>query len=98
LGPTKSSGFSKCGSCLQGAQINKVNLVLALVGWGSGWLLLTGGRCSEVVVRFDCTVKIIYLFKLFSTPKLIDFGQIIKTEFPKLFLVKLFTLFWQTKK
>jgi hypothetical protein len=41
---TKSGHCSECGRCLQGARINKVNFVLALVGWGSGRSLLTGGR------------------------------------------------------
>jgi hypothetical protein len=44
LGPTKSGRCSECGRCLQGARVNKVNFVLALVGWGSGRSLLTGGR------------------------------------------------------
>ncbi len=44
VGPQKSGTCSESCRCLQGAQINKVNFVLALVGWGllvvvDGWSL-----------------------------------------------------------
>ncbi len=41
---------------MQGAQINKVNFILALVGWGSGRLLLAGGFCSVVFISTGLTV------------------------------------------
>ena len=41
---TKSGHCSEGGRCLQGAQINKVNFVLALVGWGSGQSLMAIGQ------------------------------------------------------
>jgi len=38
------------------SEVPPIKLVLIWDVWGSGWLLLTGGRCSEVVVNAGLTV------------------------------------------
>jgi hypothetical protein len=50
-------------SCLMGVQTGRVNFEVALVGWDSGWSLLTGGRYSNVVVSTGLTV--LFLMKVF---------------------------------
>ncbi len=41
---------------LTGGRCSEVNLVLKLLGQDLGWLFLTGGRYSEVVVSTGLTV------------------------------------------
>ena len=41
---------------MTGGPYSEVNLVLILVGPDPVWSLLSGGRCSEVVVRSGLTV------------------------------------------
>ena len=41
---------------MTGGPYSEVNLIINLVGPDSGWPLLTGGRCLEVVVRSGLTV------------------------------------------
>jgi hypothetical protein len=44
-----------------GGPYSEVIFVLILVGPDSGWSLLSGGRCSEVVVRSGLTVPVNFL-------------------------------------
>jgi hypothetical protein len=53
LGPPKN------GRCLKGGHYSEappIKLVLNWDAWESGWSLLTGSRCSEVVVNTGLTV------------------------------------------
>jgi hypothetical protein len=53
LGTPKKWPLLSCG-CY--SKVPPIKLVLILDVWGSGWSLLTGGRCSEVVVNTGLTV------------------------------------------
>jgi hypothetical protein len=43
-------------------EVPPIKLVLIWDVWGSGWLLLAGGRCLEVVVNTGLTVYLIVTF------------------------------------
>jgi hypothetical protein len=46
------------------SEVSHIKLVLIWDVWESSWLLLIGGRCSEVVVKTELTVFLIFRIKI----------------------------------
>jgi hypothetical protein len=46
------------------SEVPPIKLILIWDVWGSGWSLLTGGLCSEVVVNTGLTVYIFFSVKI----------------------------------
>ncbi len=55
LGTPKKRPLFRCGHY---SKVSPIKLQLVWDVWGSGWPLLTGGRCSEVAVNTGLTVCI----------------------------------------
>jgi hypothetical protein len=51
----KKVAIVQCRSLLRGCSL--INIFFLLESWSSGWLLLTGGHCSEVIVRTGLAVS-----------------------------------------